>query len=373
MENNNTRRITRTLLGCTLLSWLALTASTGFAGAGASGANGLVILLNVSTDGRTLNIQQVAPGVAMIPPVMQMPVTQLPVMLPPAPPKGPVEPPKADKPVKVGGIVDVFTTLNVRTGPSTNHEIIGSLHPGDPVKIVGKSDNGWFKILWKGREAWICGDYVWRPGKGAPRNGDIRGSIRKEFGDQALPPEPRNDGPSHVSSAGTPGGRQSDGGLDIPLYNQNAIGARVPSGFCGPTSLKMALEYWGIKKDINYLADADVGGATPVYTSGQGAGHQAMLDMLKKCGLGGSYMTHAKSIDWLREQTAAGHPVIVSVRGNFGGGYTTSGHILVVSGVTSDGRVILNDSAGGKRRIVSGSMFLNAWGSSNRMAIVTAK
>lgn len=353
-----------------LLVAFALMVGAASAGQVVAAPNGLVVLLNVSTDGRTLTITPIQPGVVAPPSQWMPPPAQWPMLPPPPPVKA--EPPAPPKPeVRIGGVVDVFTVLNVRTGPGTDNPIIDTLPPGTPVKIVGKQGD-WFKILHKGREAWICGDYVWTPGEGAPRNGAISDEIRKHFGPNAIPaprPEPRDDS----GGGGNVGQRADDGGLKIPLYNQNAIGARVPSGFCGPTSLKMVLEYHGIKKDINYLGDRDVGGATPVYTSGQGAGHQAMLDMLKHCGLNGSYMTHAKSIDWLRQQTAGGNPVVVSVRGNFGGGYTTSGHILVVSGVTSDGRIILNDSAGGKRRIVSGSMFLSAWNSSNRMAIVAKR
>ena len=132
----------------------------------------------------------------------------------------------------------------------------------------------------------------------------------------------------------------------------------------------MVLAYYGIQKDINFLGLADVGGATPVYHTGVGAGWQAMVDMLKYCGLKGTTMTHGNSLDWLRQQTASGTPVIVSVAGDYGAGFHTDGHILAVAGVTPDGNVILSDSAGGKRRIVNGSMFYNAWGASNRMAIV---
>jgi uncharacterized protein YvpB len=132
----------------------------------------------------------------------------------------------------------------------------------------------------------------------------------------------------------------------------------------------MVLGYYGKNVDINHLGLADVGGATPVYRSGQGAGHQAMLDMLRHEGLKNSTMEHGKSLAWLRQQTDAGHPVIVSVRGNYGAGFTTSGHILVVVGVTNDGRVILADSVGGKRRVVSGSQFYGCWSQSGRMAIV---
>lgn len=306
----------------------------------------MISLLGVGSDG-TVTIQ--------ITPVQQ------PVVPPPAAPPAPPAPPKV-----IGvGVVDVFTVLNVRDGPGTEHRILGTLRPGEMVQIIGHA-KGWFEILWHGRRAWVCGYYVWTPGERV-RNPDLRGRIGRKFGEKALPPAPP---PPDPAPAGGSGARRPDGGLAIPVYNQNAIGARVPSGFCGPTSLKMVLEYYGIKKDINFLGDKDVGGATPVYIPGVGAGHQAMLDMLRYCGLKGSTMTHGQSIAWLRQQTASGSPVVVSVKGNYGAGWTTAGHILVVAGVTPDGRVILNDSAGGKRITVSGSMFFNAWNASNRMAIV---
>ncbi len=139
----------------------------------------------------------------------------------------------------------------------------------------------------------------------------------------------------------------------MPVYSQGRVGARYPRSACGPTSLKMVLAYYGIRKDVNYLAFARVGGASPVCHGRSGAGHQAMLDMLRHCGLRGSYMTHNRSLAWLKRVTDAGYPVVVSVRGYYGP-RTTRGHILVVVGVTPDGRVIFNDSARGKRYAVPG-------------------
>jgi hypothetical protein len=367
-----------------VLCWLVVLGTTATAAEGP----GLIILLDVATDG-TIRISTAgAPPAGMIPAI---PPAFLP---PPTAPKAPMTPPAAPRAV---GVVDVFTRLNVRTGPGTQHQILGTLGPGEPVDIVGSS-NGWFQINWRGRRAWISGYYVATPGE-TVRNQDIRAKadavFRKNAG-PAGPAGPKDAPPMPPAPPGPPGpppppGPPSppgsmppspnpagtrvakDGGISMPLYNQNAIGARVPSGWCGPTTLKMVLESYGIKKDVNFLGDAQGGGATPVYSSGVGAGHQAMLDMLRHSGLKGSVMTHGKSIAWLREQTAAGRPVVVSVAGDFGGGYRTSGHITVVTGVTPDGKIIINDSAGGKRRVVSGSMFYNAWGASGRMAIVAQR
>ena len=346
-----------------LFAWIVLLCGAATAG---QDANGLVILLNVSTDGRTLTISEVPQTGIIAPP--QMPVGQYPIQ-PPAPPKQAPPPPPAPVQVAAIGIVDVFTDLNVRTGPSTSYQILGTLKPGEPVQIIGQQ-NGWYEILWHGRLAWICAYYVWLPGKEL-RNGGIRSAIASVYGPAAVPPPTRT--PPSTPPPAPPSGsgkRDADGGLAIPVMDQNNIGAKYPDGFCGPTSCKMVLAYYGIDRDINFLGLANVGGATPVYHTGVGAGHQAMLDMLRYCGLKNSYMTHGQSLDWLRQQTANGTPVIVSVAGDYGAGFHTDGHILAVAGVTASGDVILSDSAGGHRRTVNGSMFYNAWGASNRMAIV---
>ena len=331
----------------------------------AQAPNGLIILLNVSNDGRTLTLTPVQPGTLTVPPAL--PAGQFPG-LPPAPPKPSAAPPGPA--VTAVGMVDVFTFLNVRSGPGTNFPILGSLGPGAKIQIVSQS-NGWDQIVWQGRLAWVCAYYIWTPGK-ALRNAALRGQATGGFGPAAVPPAQGlpPSVPPPPAPAGVPAGRASDGGLAVPVLNQNTIGAQSPGGFCGPTSLKMVLGYYGQNRDINFLGLAKVGGATPVYTKGVGAGWQAMLDMLQYCGLKGSTMSSGQSLAWLRQQTASGTPVVVGVRGNYGAGWVTQGHILVVAGVTSDGNVIICDSAGGHRRTVNGSMFYNAWSGANRMAIV---
>jgi cell wall-associated NlpC family hydrolase len=50
--------------------------------------------------------------------------------------------------------------LNVRTGPSTNYDIIHVLWQGNRVKVIGEA-NGWYKIqLSDGRVGWLSGEYV---------------------------------------------------------------------------------------------------------------------------------------------------------------------------------------------------------------------
>ena len=355
-DTQSRRRPGTKTLWTLLLLWLIPVTSLAIGGQ----PEPIVILLGIGADG-TVTISGLPPQWAGLF-VPQKGAGQLPQLPPPPPPP------------QQAGVVDVFTALNVRTGPGTQYAILGTLGPGQPVQIVGES-NGWCQVMWHGRVAWISGHYVWHPGKSF-HNPGIQGAASRVFPGKTpgqppprpSPPPPPRPPSNNPPPSGAP--HLADGGLKMPIYNQNNIGAMYPSGFCGPTSLKMVLGYYGIDKNINYLGLTDVGGATPVYNKGVGAGHQAMLDMLQHCGLKGSYMTHGKSIDWLRQQTAAGYPVVTSVAGDYGAGFHTDGHIVVVSGVTPDGRVILSDSAGGKHRVVSGSQFLGAWSASSRMAIV---
>lgn len=157
-------------------------------------------------------------------------------------------------------------------------------------------------------------------------------------------------------------GTNANGTLNVPLFNQNAVGAARPWAYCGPTSVKMVLAYFGINKDVNECARG-------VYIPGQGAGHEGMAKKFRDNGLNAE-LTYGNSIAWLRQQTAAGNPVVVGVKGNYGP-RSTNGHILVVTGVTPSGQVCFNDPAGGRAYTVAGSTFNRAWsnGSGGRMAI----
>lgn len=66
------------------------------------------------------------------------------------------------------GVVPVATTqtlvvtasaLNVRSGPSTAYARIGTVYSGQSFAVTGTSD-GWHRIGWNGREAWVSGNWV---------------------------------------------------------------------------------------------------------------------------------------------------------------------------------------------------------------------
>ena len=66
---------------------------------------------------------------------------------------------KLTNPNSIGCGTVTADSLNVRSGSSTSHEIIGTLKLDETVDITGKS-NGWYKINFKGKEGYIHAAYL---------------------------------------------------------------------------------------------------------------------------------------------------------------------------------------------------------------------
>lgn len=60
---------------------------------------------------------------------------------------------------KRGKVVNVETSLRVRSGASTSHAVIGYLHEGNTFDIVGKSGS-WYKINFNGKHGYVSSEYV---------------------------------------------------------------------------------------------------------------------------------------------------------------------------------------------------------------------
>lgn len=63
-------------------------------------------------------------------------------------------------------VVDMSMTMyanqsvNVRSGPSTDYDKLGGLSANDEVKITGQADTGWYRIEYKGGEAYVSDSYL---------------------------------------------------------------------------------------------------------------------------------------------------------------------------------------------------------------------
>jgi hypothetical protein len=54
----------------------------------------------------------------------------------------------------------VTAALNVRTGPSQDHDVIAVLPYGARVGVTGKTDGAWVQIVHDDRAAWVNGDFL---------------------------------------------------------------------------------------------------------------------------------------------------------------------------------------------------------------------
>lgn len=55
---------------------------------------------------------------------------------------------------------EITTDVNVRKGPGTSYEKIGTVREGDTVTVTGESHDGWYRIEFQGAEGFIYGQYV---------------------------------------------------------------------------------------------------------------------------------------------------------------------------------------------------------------------
>lgn len=80
--------------------------------------------------------------------------------------KPPVEETKPEETVPavnftiVDEIVYATSYINVRKGPGTEYEKVGSLNIRDSVKRIGVGDNGWSKIIYNDQETYVSSSYI---------------------------------------------------------------------------------------------------------------------------------------------------------------------------------------------------------------------
>ena len=133
---------------------------------------------------------------------------------------------------------------------------------------------------------------------------------------------------------------------------------------CSPTSLAMVLEFWGRRKNTEEVALAVRDRASQLFGN-----WSANAAFAAKFGLD-ARVARLESLEDLQREIAAGRPVVVSIA--FGADELpgapmrrTNGHLLVVSGFTAEGDVIVDDPAAkGRdrvRRVYPRAAFHKAW------------
>ncbi|MDD4699771.1 MAG: SH3 domain-containing protein, partial [Oscillospiraceae bacterium] len=66
----------------------------------------------------------------------------------------------AEEITKVGVVVGIDTSLNVRSGPGTSHTAIGKLSNGNQVLIYSQPSSGWYKISYNNSYGYVSSAYI---------------------------------------------------------------------------------------------------------------------------------------------------------------------------------------------------------------------
>jgi len=152
--------------------------------------------------------------------------------------------------------------------------------------------------------------------------------------------------------------------LPVPRYSQDVHKGQYPEydgggeAWCSPTSTEMVVEYWGRRPTAEQLSWVDPGYADPSVDHAArstydyaylGTGNWPFNTAYAATYGLAAHVTRLRSVAELERYLRRGIPVITSQSFRSdeltGAGYGTSGHLMVVVGITADGDVIANDPA----------------------------
>ena len=164
--------------------------------------------------------------------------------------------------------------------------------------------------------------------------------------------------------------------LSVPYYEQ-------PDSYtCGPTSLMMIMEYYGVRKTVNQISKYCAGiGDSPYY---DGIGPATIVSAAKYYG----FPAAAQKYGWseLKRAIEDNHPVIGHLHITAGGNprcypddtplYSsfTGGHYVVVRGLQADANgnvlyVVINDPSKGSNIKITYASFDSSWAQKSRRIV----
>jgi predicted double-glycine peptidase len=150
--------------------------------------------------------------------------------------------------------------------------------------------------------------------------------------------------------------------VKVPQRTQyDPANGEYQNSWCGPTSLAMIFEFYGIKKTTSQVAENTYNFAQRNGTPSNKLAREAQL-----AGFEASRVETGKDLDFLEKTCREGKPVIVNVDVAW-----KSGHYMVVVGMTDD-KVIVNDPGRREvRRELDKEWFMTQWeGRSKRVIII---
>lgn len=150
--------------------------------------------------------------------------------------------------------------------------------------------------------------------------------------------------------------------LAVPVRQQGKLGEGYA---CSPTSMGMVLDYYHAQDASNATQDTqaiiDQMKDKGWFTDGKGISADNAAKAAQELGYENSYFFTKWSLDNLRAEINAGHPVVATVR--VGLDTTGNPHSVAVTGISPDGSMVaINDPMQGTREI-SWEQFSKSWGS----------
>lgn len=68
--------------------------------------------------------------------------------------------PDASVPKQLARVMGTNSTLNLRSGPSTNDAVVASIPEGCLVTLLGETNGAWLKVDYRGTVGWCHSDYL---------------------------------------------------------------------------------------------------------------------------------------------------------------------------------------------------------------------
>lgn len=139
------------------------------------------------------------------------------------------------------------SSVNVRSGPDINSEIIGGLSTAEAVEVTGKcNETGWYRIYYRNTEGFVSGHYLLNE---KPEIVEIPETVNTSETENSLEPA-TTESRKHA--------------LNVSCIMQNP---ELPTG-CEVTSLAIVLNYIGIAADKcdladNYIEKGEIGKTLP--------------------------------------------------------------------------------------------------------------
>jgi hypothetical protein len=132
--------------------------------------------------------------------------------------------------------------------------------------------------------------------------------------------------------------------LDVPFLSQRTSNEALSGRLCSPTSVAMVLAYYGAERTVEEVAGLVHDARHDIYGN-----WPRNVQAARECGVAGS-VTRFASWDEVAVTLAQGKPIIASIvvgPGELPGAPygETDGHLIVITGMTAEGDLLVNDPA----------------------------